>query len=359
VSAPVRSSRNISAGIVPDAGATSALPAWWGADDWLAEVADALTPDVCTEFHVAPDTALKVAQTMAAYADHRTGRDCRPTNARLVEVAQLSLSTVQRARRVLRHLGFVVELVRGRSIMTRSERLQAWRRGSAHRQVASVFALCSRPRRAPKRATTGLERGARFIGADLQTVDGDTPPGADKVSTSLQSRSGHLRRRTETRNGAPRRAATGKGLEREAGGFDPRTRRLAESVRGRLGWLRGVSGRRLAPTLHRFALAGWTARDVDDAVRDALGARGWRLPARLQQPAAYLATLLRSADPADRPGAAREHMRRVEAAEDAYRLRLATGAPCPHGRPAGDEPSPLRGLLACPACRRGAEPAGW
>lgn len=133
---------------------------------------------------------------------------------------------------------------------------------------------------------------------------------------------------------------------------DLAARRLAEAVRGRLGWLRGVSARRITPTLSRFARAGWTARDVDLAVRDALATRGWRLPRELQQPAAYLAGLLRPLDPEDRPTVWEDELRAVEAAENAYRLQLATGAPCPHGMPAGHVPSPLRGLRACPSCRQ-------
>lgn len=139
------------------------------------------------------------------------------------------------------------------------------------------------------------------------------------------------------------------------GGVHPGTERLAQAVRRRLAWLGGVSWRRLAPTLSRFARAGWTATDVEHAVRDTLAARGWRIPAELQQPAAYLAGLLRELDPADRPGAAEEFMRRMEAAENRYRLQLATGAPCPHGMPAGHVPSPLRGLKACPLCRKEAD----
>ncbi|MFP5371524.1 MAG: helix-turn-helix domain-containing protein, partial [Actinomycetes bacterium] len=146
-------SRRVSAGIGPGDGATSRLPAWWGADDWLDDVRQVVKHerrDVCRDHHVEPDTVVSVARGMAAFADHRSGRDCRPTNARLCELLQVSLSTVQRARRVLKACGFVVELVRGRSIMTRAERLQAWRRGSSHRQVAAVFALCSRRARGPK-----------------------------------------------------------------------------------------------------------------------------------------------------------------------------------------------------------------
>lgn len=94
---------------------------------------------------------------------------------------------------------------------------------------------------------------------------------------------------------------------------------------------------------------------MDLAVTDALAARGWRLPRELRQPAAYLAGLLRAADPDDRPTVLEDAFRAAERAEDAYRLQLAgAGAPCPHGMPAGDVPSPLRGLLACPLCRQGA-----
>jgi hypothetical protein len=90
---------------------------------------------------------------------------------------------------------------------------------------------------------------------------------------------------------------------------------------------------RLAPTLHRFAEAGWTPRDVDRAVDDSLGARGWRLPRELNQPAAYLATLLREVDLADRPGALDEWVTQQERAQRTYERQLLHGTPCPHGVP--------------------------
>jgi hypothetical protein len=115
----------------------------------------------------------------------------------------------------------------------------------------------------------------------------------------------------------------------------------------RLRWLAGVSAQRLAPPLHRFAQAGWTPRDVDRAVTDALATRGWRLPRELNQPAAYLATLLRPLDPTDRPSLLDEWI----AEREAYERQLVVGAPCPHGVPAGNVASPARGHLACPLCR--------
>src|SRR3954469_15993543 len=167
--APVRS-RRIGAGVRPAPGATSRRPAWWSAEDWIeVEVRGAVAErrDLCRAHHVDPDTVLAVARGMACFADFRTGRDCRPTNARLVALLRVSLSTVQRARRVLKELGLVVELLRGRSVMTRAERLTAWRRGSAHRRLAAEFALCARPHRRPP------------------AVERDTPPSAHLKTASL------------------------------------------------------------------------------------------------------------------------------------------------------------------------------
>jgi hypothetical protein len=350
-------SRRVSAGIGPEPGATSTRPAWWSADDFVAEVDDAVHGehrDVCRGHHVDPDTVTAVARGMAYYADNRTGRDCRPTNERLVELVRVSLSTVQRARRVLKELGLVVELIRGRSFMTRAERLAAWRRGSSHRKVAAVFALCSRRARGPKMTPSQLDIGAQVVSARPTAVERDTPPGAHKVSAYVQLGRGHLRPTTEQRGGRSAPAHTEGSRGRKAGRLDPAARRLAEGARGRLAWLRGVSARRLAPTLHRFAQAGWGPRDVERAVVSALAERGWRLPRELAQPAAYLATLLRDVDPGDRPGARDEQLAAAEAAQRAYERRLIHGAPCPHGQPAGDVPSPLRGHLACPACRTAA-----
>jgi hypothetical protein len=368
--AAVVTSRRVSSGLGPADGATSRLPAWWGATDWVeVEVRGAVDEhrDVCRAHHVDPDTVVAVARGMAHYADHKTGRDCRPTNVRLVELVRVSLSTVQRARRALKALGLVVELVRGRSFMTRAERLQAWRRGSSHRQVAATFALTSRGRErarsglvvvggGPKVTTSRLGVGTRFVGARPTAVERDTPPGAHKVSASLQLVSGPLRRQTDDQEARSAGRSRPRSPRGGRPGPDPATRRLAEAVQRRLRWLAGLSPRRITPTLSRFARAGWGPRDVERAVADALGARGWRMPGELRAPAAYLALLLREVDPADRPGALDEHMRAVEAAQGAYERRLIFGTPCPHGQPAGNEPSPLRGLMACPECRREAEP---
>jgi hypothetical protein len=304
--------------------------------------------DVCRSHHVAPDTVIKVAAAHAEFADSSTGRDCRPTNERLVEVAQCSLSTVQRARRVLIELGLMVEVVAGRSSMTRAQRLVAYENGSSHRAIAAEFALCSLRERRPRLVDNRPPAAA--------PVDRDTPPVGQVVREESLERRWSLQRqnRTSDEEAAPRPAP--KGIERRRAGGDPAARALAEGVRKRLPWLRAVSARRLTPALTRFARADWTAYDVERGLADQRAARGARgVPRDLQVPAAYFAKLLRQLDPADRPTADDDayeaHLRAQEAAEATYDRLRRSGAPCPHGVSAGDVPSPSRGIRACPHCR--------
>ena len=341
--------RRVSAGIHGAPGATSRTPAWWSAEDWVADVQATVRArrDVCRAHHVEPDTAVAVARGMAAYADFGTGRDCRPTNERLVADVQVSLSTVQRARRVLKDLGFVVELVAGRSSLTREERIAAWRRGSAHRALAAEFALCSRRDR-PRRP----HRGRRYPQVHRPVVERDTPPGSPKESLVSHLGRTHLRATAETRKAAPRPAPTEEVTNRGGRRGHPLARRLAEGTQRRLSWLRGVPLSRLVPLLTPFALAGWTARDVERAADEARAVRGWKVvPAKLDHPASYLARLLRGVDPADRPGVVDEFIAATEAAGRRHELQLRIGSPCAHGQPAGDVPHPVHGHLACPLCR--------
>lgn len=345
MSAPV-CSRRVSAGITPAPGTLGRLPVWWGRVDWTrieVPVAVWAHRDLCREHHVSPDTVIAVARAMAGYADAATGRSCRPTNERLREAARLSQSTVQRARRVLKALRLVVVITKGQTVMTLAQRLKAWDRGSSHRAVAAEFALCSRRDRRPVLAVDNPAAGR-------PAVDRDHPPVGQVVRTSATEIRGSLRDGKPKRGGRSAPAHTEKSRPRPGGVPDLRSRRLAEAVRSRLAWLAGVPTSRMVPTLHRFALAGWTHADVVAAVQDALAARAWRVPVRLEQPAAYLATLLRERDPEDRPGALEAAMEEFERQSREYERLRTYGPPCPHGMPAGHITSP-RGMVACPFCR--------
>lgn len=336
---PIRS-RRISAGFTPSPGATSRLLVWWGRADWIEEVRGALTAEVCRDHHVARDTVVKVARGMAEFADSRTGRDCRPTNERLVEVAQCSLSTVQRARRALKALGLVVEVVAGRSNMTLAQRLEAHANGSSHRAIAAEFALCSR------------RESARRPQAHLRVVDRDTPPVGALDRGEVTSRRTPLREQEPQRGGRSAPALTEKRRRAPAEVADLPPRRLAVAAKARLGWLQGVQTGRLVPLLTKFAQADWSGDDVVLAARQAQAALGWgRTPSDLRQPAAYLARLLRDVDPADRPTVVEDALAAAEREHDRMRRH---GPECEHGVPGGDVVSPLTGQRLCPVCRASA-----
>jgi len=335
-----------SIGLTPPPGACSARPAWWSRADWTGvEVwcVVAAGVDVCRAVHADPHTVVRVARAMAGYADYTTGRDCRPTNTRLADDLAMSVRQIQRARDALKRLHLVVELVRGRSVLTRAERLAAWRRGSAHRRLAAEFALLS-VRRRPQPA--GL------------AVDHVTPPGVSPGTSPTSPKSQFFTRTNRTRTGAPRRAPTQKGQTGQTGRgnrtypADVRVRRLIAGLQQRIYWLRAVSPRRLT-ALHRFAVAGWTVRDIQTAADETLRARNWTIPHTIDHPAAYLATLLRNVDPNDRPGATEDAMNAQHKLIRHWTWQTTLGpTQCPHGHPGGNIPHPLQRHLACPECRR-------
>ncbi len=336
--------RRTSIGLAPPPGACSARPAWWSRADWTGvEVwcVVAAGVDVCRAVHADPHTVVRVARAMAGYADYTTGRDCRPTNTRLATDLHMSIRQIQRARDALKRLHLVVELVRGRSVLTRAERLAAWRRGSAHRRLAAEFALLSvRHRPQP----TGL------------AVGHVTPPGVSPGMSPTSPKSQFFTRPDRTRTGAPRRAPTQKGQTSRANRTYPadvRVRRLITGLQQRIYWLRRVSPRRLT-ALHRFALAGWTPRDIQTAADETLRARNWTIPHTIDHPAAYLATLLRDIDPADRPSATEDAIRTQDKLVREWTWQTTLGpTSCPHEHPGGNIPHPTHGHPACPECRRG------
>jgi len=333
----------MSIGLAPPPGGCSARPAWWSRADWTGvEVwcVVAAGVDVCRAVHADPHTVVRVARAMAGYADYTTGRDCRPTNTRLADDLAMSVRQIQRARDALKRLHLVVELVRGRSVLTRAERLAAWRRGSAHRRLAAEFALLS------------VRRRPQVAGLAVGHV---TPPGVSPGISPTSPRSQFFTRTDRTKTDAPRRAPTRKGQTGRTNRTYPadvRVRRLIAGLQQRIYWLRQVSPRRLT-ALHRFALADWTPRDIQTAADEVLRARNWTIPQQIDQPAAYLAALLRHVDPADRPGAIEDAMNAQHKLIREWTWQTTLGTTqCPHGHPGGNIPHPTHGHQACPECRK-------
>src|SRR5258708_38186557 len=129
--------------------AWGAIPCWIGrARRWAHEAVPAAYRQRY-DSHVRPampnnpvslKSLVAVAEARAGVSEHRTGRNCRPTNARLAALTGLSVRTVQRASTVLRLLGVATEVMRGRQ-RTRAERFASWRVGDKGRGWASVWAL--------------------------------------------------------------------------------------------------------------------------------------------------------------------------------------------------------------------------
>lgn len=331
--------RHIAAGLDPAPGVYSRIPVWSCRDRWLDAVRVALADGrICRECHVLPATVLAVARGHARFADGATGRTCRPTNGRLVESCRVSLSTVQRARRALSRAGLIVCVTAGRSIMRRSERLDAWQRGSSHRMIAAEYALTvPRPARA--------------------RVDGDTPP-VGGVGGQLSPVGKSVSEAQQPKDAGPR-CARGRPFgrlrrRRRFAAGPPRWWGLASGVKGRVPWLGRIPERSLC-CLKRLWAAGWDAPEVVDVLDSELAARGWRVPAELSCPAGYLATLLAGVDPADRPKARRDAEIRAELARRLWITQLRTAPDCAHGTPGGDVPSPTSGVMVCPWCRRAAQ----
>ncbi len=133
-----------------------------------------------------------------------------------------------------------------------------------------------------------------------------------------------------------------------------------------------VPHQRLMPPLQRYAVAGWTARELHAHLDRLIASRGWTVPGRpaelierdsggqvrvrvrtattMKSPCGYLAFLLRQIDPTDL--ATDQAYDAALRATEHYQRQLIYGSPCPHGQPAGDIPSPTKGIRACPLCRR-------
>ena len=129
----------------PEAGTQARIPCWATRSRWLktveAELSGEAAADVLRRHHAAAYTVYRVARMDAAAADTTTGRNVRTSHARVARTLDVSVDTVRRARRVLRDLGFSVEVVRGR-YMTAAEREAAARaHGSRQRRFASTRCL--------------------------------------------------------------------------------------------------------------------------------------------------------------------------------------------------------------------------
>lgn len=113
------------------AGWYARIPGWHSRSRWLSIVGrwagSRAGRRACQKHHVEPDTVVGVAQVLARYADHDTGRQVAPSQERVGQEAGCSRKTVQRVENALA-AGSLLNLVHGSQYYTHA----------MHRQYAQL-----------------------------------------------------------------------------------------------------------------------------------------------------------------------------------------------------------------------------
>jgi hypothetical protein len=208
-------------------------------------------------------TLVAVAEARALFADHHSGRNCRPTNARLAEITGLSVRTVQRASTALRLLGVATEVMRGRQ-RTKAERFASWRVGDKGRGWASVWALHD----SRIQALSSHPRGSQLNPQTSSKKPFTTAPRRQIAGSSAAAR----------RSSPETRAITLANKWILSQQSPPWARRYQTGTP----WARVLAG----PARH-----GWTPRDINTLIRDWVGTGHW-LPEDPHKPIGLLGAML-------------------------------------------------------------------
>ena len=254
------------------ADAYAGVPCWMGGAQLWARVTVPIAYYSHYKTRVAPQlpgaavslkAIVQVADARARYADFRTGRNCRPTNDRLVCDTGLSKSTVQRASKALRLLGVATEVFRGRQ-RTRAERMASWRVGDRSRGWASVWALhtTSYPQLTPQPVGSLLSSYLLFLRKKVTTGQAQKPSASTKRGASRPP--GHRNRRS-------RQAVV------DPGGYALARQWLRAPQTPR--WARRYTPRVWSRSLAAVAAHGWTTEDLHQLLRDWERTGGHWMPA--------------------------------------------------------------------------------
>ncbi|WP_232527043.1 helix-turn-helix domain-containing protein [Mycobacterium intracellulare] len=326
------------------------VPCWTGRLErwarWTVAVAydcryDAQVRPVMPGNPISRRALLAIARARARYADHATGRNCRPSNERLAADTGYSVRTVQRADTVLRLLGVATEVLRGRQ-RTRVERLASWRVGDRGRGWASVWALHDNPQ---------LARFVQRLSPHPRSGPvRDQPSGKDVVTTGPGGPAGRRQ------SGAVRRRAPD-------GGGVARARAWRASANPPP-WARRHTAGAWAALLAGPAAYGWTPRDLNALITDWAAVTGRRIPDHPHKPIGLLGAMLAwhgREHLAERPAALDEAREVAERAAHRAHLAAQRAAHGEHERARAAGRAALGGpghaaarAVAAEAARRGA-----
>ena len=275
---------------------------------------------------ISVQSLVAVAEARASFAEHRTGRECRPTNARLAELTGLSVRTVQRASTALRLLGVATEVMRGRQ-RTRAERFASWRVGDRGRGWASVWALHD----SRIQPLSPHPEGSQL---DIQT--------SRKSVLTTKHRSNTAGRRAASRRASPDHRALALANKWV---LDEQSPPWARRYRTGSPWARILAG----PAHH-----GWTPRDVNQLITDWIGTGHW-VPDTPHKPIGLLGRDHRRARKPPRPSRGGRHRPRTGRTGGGPGPRRESACRA-RGEPAGTRGRPRRSGRA--RSRGGAQGAG-
>lgn len=253
------------------------MPVWVSRAGWLDELERWLATDegdaARGRAHLRPALLLRVAEVLAAHADHGSGRHCAVTNAVAAAAAGCSARTVTTVRRLLAEAGLAVEIRRGT--------------GSAHAPIdlrrPSVWHLVSRKEPVDNSAVCDLPPSRR----DRRV----TPVGKNSPSTRKRApqsrRSPSKRPAQRARRFAPRALHVQKLADELVGNEYGRRGLCGGLARGHIGHICD------ALTRSGLDLDAWTAQQIAAALNADMRQRGWSWPNRIDRPGAFLASRLR------------------------------------------------------------------
>ncbi|SLI19317.1 plasmid replication protein [Mycobacteroides abscessus subsp. abscessus] len=327
-------------------GAYKNVPLWSGAQRWSrVEVPIAYDLRYKAIRHlmagngVSRENVIKVADARARFAEGKTGRHCRPTNATLAQCAGVGKRIVQRASLALRLMGCATEILRGRQ-RTKAERLASWAMNDRSRGWASVWALHtpiplvdnSRDRNGlwqpiSRKMSPHPRRGSLSVGPSLLSSLSPTENHPqDGPGQGPPINGGAARHSAETRS-----AKRSKFRPVDEKGRLLAVRWLASGQTP--AWAQRFTPRGWARILAPAAAMGWTPADINTMIREWSTVSGNYLPPEPYKPHGLLATIFKAhGDLTNRPAAhadaqAAEHL----AAEAAYigqrRQAAATATP--------------------------------
>nr|WP_073364924.1 Rep protein [Rhodococcus jostii] len=288
-------------------GREATIPVWSGRTEWLRQLRHHITHTTTgraalTTQSIGIERLMAVATAHARFADSTTGRGVTASRQLIAHHAGVSLSVVNRARRVLKTLAMGVEVERGRTLRTREYMAAELHHGGQQHQAASVWALSSPkhivdatpppPQRPPRpRRTRAARRLARHRPRPQQpTTAASTPhpqatgadtlsPGTYVPSHNLSLRSTHQRAHARPTTSIPQPRPLH--LQRAAATLASRSPVLAREHIGHLCDTITAAG---------IDTTRWTGHGIAQTLDRDTTQRGWTWPTadRISSPVALL-----------------------------------------------------------------------